>query len=95
MQLATAAAKERSGGKHVNSPPLVHRDRRELRGLSAKIPSWPKQQSDSLLRGEKCAVMGPSGGDHDQETDPRTNRTGGKIESACGPAWNPQLNELQ
>jgi hypothetical protein len=39
--------------------------------------------------------MSPSDDDYDQETDPRANRAGREIAGVRGPAWDPQLSELQ
>lgn len=53
------------------------------------------KQSGSFARDDKRAFMSPSDDDDEQETDPRTNRADREIAGARGPAWDPQLNELQ
>jgi hypothetical protein len=53
------------------------------------------KQSGSFVRDDNPAFMSPSDDDYDQETDPRTNRAGREFACARGPAWDPQLNELQ
>ncbi len=53
------------------------------------------KRSGLFVGDDNLAFVSPSDDDYDQETDPRANRTGGEIAGACGPAWDPQLNELQ
>lgn len=53
------------------------------------------EPSGSFVRDDKLAFIRPSDDDYDQETDPCTKRAGREFGDARGPAWDPQLNELQ
>jgi hypothetical protein len=53
------------------------------------------KQSGSFVRDDNLAFMNPADDDYDQEADPHTNRAGHESACARGPAWDPQLDELQ